>query len=341
MAQKNRLLWIDILNIVACFGVLLLHCTNREIHHYSGEESFNLYLGLFTHSFFIWPVTVFYMLSGYTNIRAGEFDTKKFYFRRLNRIFVPFFAWYLFYSIKYVVTIKGFDISIEFFRNFFRLKYNGYLWFFIPLFSIYISIPFLRQIVFTASRAQLKLFAVASIILLSIVPMFFHILDIEDYNNLFPMGSAFIYAAFLGYYIGNYEFSNKSLKLIYANGIVQTIIIIVGTYYLITKESCHYDYLLTYSHFPVLSVSVAVFCYFRYLQDKLIYLNSFGLGGVISKIASLSFGIYLIQSLVLQFLSKFEYIHSFMLLKFCIAYPLCAFLVLGLKHIPLVKRLVP
>lgn len=37
--KKERWIWIDLLNIVACAGVLLLHCTNGEVHHFSGYPS--------------------------------------------------------------------------------------------------------------------------------------------------------------------------------------------------------------------------------------------------------------------------------------------------------------
>lgn len=35
----KRIIWIDALNIVACAGVLLLHCTNKQIHNFSGTPS--------------------------------------------------------------------------------------------------------------------------------------------------------------------------------------------------------------------------------------------------------------------------------------------------------------
>lgn len=69
MISKKRLTWIDALNIVACAGVLLLHSTNGQIHHFSGTPSYEWFVGLFTHSFFLWPVNVFFMISGFTLIR--------------------------------------------------------------------------------------------------------------------------------------------------------------------------------------------------------------------------------------------------------------------------------
>lgn len=67
--EKERLVWIDVLNIVACAGVLLLHCTNGQVHGFSGTPSFDWYIGLATHSFFLWPVDVFFMISGFTLVR--------------------------------------------------------------------------------------------------------------------------------------------------------------------------------------------------------------------------------------------------------------------------------
>ena len=64
--ENKRLVWIDVLNIVACAGVLLLHCTNGQVHGFSGTPSLDWYIGLTTHSFFLWPVNVFFMISGFT-----------------------------------------------------------------------------------------------------------------------------------------------------------------------------------------------------------------------------------------------------------------------------------
>lgn len=69
--ENKRLVWIDVLNIVACAGVLLLHCTNGQVHGFSGTPSLDWYIGLTTHSFFLWPVDVFFMISGFTLVRIS------------------------------------------------------------------------------------------------------------------------------------------------------------------------------------------------------------------------------------------------------------------------------
>lgn len=67
--ESNRVLWIDVLNIVACMGVVLLHSTNGQVHGFNGSVSFEWTVGLLTHSVFLWPVNVFFMLSGLTLMR--------------------------------------------------------------------------------------------------------------------------------------------------------------------------------------------------------------------------------------------------------------------------------
>lgn len=109
--EKERLIWIDLLNIVSCAGVLLLHCTNEEVHHFSGMPSANWFIGLTTHSFFLWPVNVFFMISGFTLIRPSLLvnnikmkGMKNFYSRRLKRLGIPLLVWNMLYMVKYLVT---------------------------------------------------------------------------------------------------------------------------------------------------------------------------------------------------------------------------------------------
>lgn len=63
MKSKKRILWMDVLNIVACVGVVLLHC-NHQMDLYNGEMNFSIIWGIIVYSFVYWPVPVFMMLSG-------------------------------------------------------------------------------------------------------------------------------------------------------------------------------------------------------------------------------------------------------------------------------------
>ena len=62
--MKKRILWVDILNIVACLGVLLMHTSNHQVHSWNGEYNMDFWWGLLTHTLDYWPVPIFLMLSG-------------------------------------------------------------------------------------------------------------------------------------------------------------------------------------------------------------------------------------------------------------------------------------
>lgn len=41
----KRVLYVDILNIIACAGVLLLHSTNGPVHNFNGNVNFDWFIG--------------------------------------------------------------------------------------------------------------------------------------------------------------------------------------------------------------------------------------------------------------------------------------------------------
>lgn len=60
----KRIIWMDVLNVCACMSVLILHSNSAIIHQFDGVVDGRFIWGVFTHSFFYWPVPIFLMLSG-------------------------------------------------------------------------------------------------------------------------------------------------------------------------------------------------------------------------------------------------------------------------------------
>lgn len=69
--QNKRVLWIDILNILACIGVVFLHCA---MPCFTGQITLHWLWTEFVHVAILWPVPVFFMISGCNLLspRAGE-----------------------------------------------------------------------------------------------------------------------------------------------------------------------------------------------------------------------------------------------------------------------------
>lgn len=61
--QKKRLLYIDILNIIACMCVIFMHC-NGIAHQYSDTTAWRQSMVIETIAY--WAVPVYFMISGAT-----------------------------------------------------------------------------------------------------------------------------------------------------------------------------------------------------------------------------------------------------------------------------------
>lgn len=70
---KDRILWMDLLNITAIFGVIMMH-TNDAQNHFNGILTPKYIWACAVHSFFMWPVAAFYMLTGCNLLNYGGGD---------------------------------------------------------------------------------------------------------------------------------------------------------------------------------------------------------------------------------------------------------------------------
>lgn len=349
--EKERLIWIDMLNIVACAGVLLLHCTNGQVHGFSGTPSLNWYIGLTTHSFFLWPVDVFFMISGFTltkaSILTGNNNLEKvkwFYNRRLKRIAIPLLVWNILYMVYYIIKIHKNGIDIlpvsELLIKFCLFKYNSFMWFFVPLILIYLSLPFFAVFVLNANRNLLRLFLIMGLIMGFIPSLSKTYTDCSSLNDIYIMGSRFLYFIVTGYYIGNFDISKKTRKLLYFASIVSGIIIFVGTMNLTLYKPEHYNYFLSYTNIPCSITAMGVFTFFKYHNwEKM--LASIRLKATdAARYSSFSLGIYLIQAAWFTVIGHFHIFDDNMLMKFVVMYLLCVTSIWIMKYIPFVKKIV-
>lgn len=348
--ENKRITWVDALNIVACAGVLLLHCTNSQIHGFSGEPSVEWYIGLFTHSFFSWPVNVFFMLSGFTLIRKSLIDkcqsggVKGFYLKRLNRLGPALLLWNILYmTLNIVHNIshgEQIDGILTMIKKFVLFEYNGFMWFFVPLLLIYLALPFLSYFVLYADRKVLRSFLIIGLAMSFIPPLETSFTTRESLPNIYLLGSRFMYYVFLGYYIGHYNFSKMMKKRIYVAGIISVLLMFAGTYMLTIYKHEYYKYFITYTNIPCTISAMAVFLYFKSVDWGKV-LNKLHLHSeLLAKWSSLSLGIYLIQAVWFNVLMRLH-IDLPMLINFVLMYILCFSSVWLMKKIPLTRQLVP
>ena len=140
MTAKKRVLYFDLLNIVACICVVALHC-NQMVHTWMPGK--NWAAGLIIEVVCYWAVPVFFMLTGATLIRYRErYDTKTFLIKRFQRTVIPFLFWS---AVLYFYIVIYRDGNAFGPRRMINAILNNEIeqvyWFFFPLFSVYLALP--------------------------------------------------------------------------------------------------------------------------------------------------------------------------------------------------------
>lgn len=142
----RRIVYFDILNVIACFCVVCMHC-NGWIHKFIHDDLWGTRVMVEVVCYFAVPV--FFMLSGATLLNYRQrYSTTEFYKKRFIRTLTPYLFWSTIFYIIYLLRGNppfGWDETITRFTTG-EIPYTFY-WFFIPLFMLYIFLPFFSLMV--------------------------------------------------------------------------------------------------------------------------------------------------------------------------------------------------
>ena len=336
--SQSRITYFDYLNVFSCISVIALHC-NGIFHHYSQDSQW--VFSAVIQVLFYCAVPVFFMLSGATLLDYGNrYSTKEFYQKRIKKTILP----YVFFTVVFYIL----DIFLLYTQNgekhFSLLELSQMLvggtvphadfWFFIPLFMIYLFMPFLSYIATGSSKLKLLFFIGALIFFSGIYPVIAHFLV---FKTLTPPIFGFVLYAFMGYFLHKYDFEK--------NNIILTIVCLIGLtafiirFYLLLKFSDgRVDLLMSYLGLYAIIPSAAIFMLFKRFctssKKFIITLSTF------------SFGVFLIQEFIIQTLrfvsEKMGIIEIFVQsVGIVIVYALCCCIVFLVRKIKFLKWMFP
>lgn len=343
--NKERVLYYDVLNILACFCVIWLHC-NGIVHTYTHDRAWATSLIVETIAY--WAVPVFFMLTGATLMDyRKKYNTKTFFKKRILKTVVPFFIWSLIIIIwKYYTNrleINEFSV-ISILNIIFNNKQESVYWFFWALFAVYISMPILSLLTESKHRKTLWYLVIVSAIFNSI-PLISQITKINwngDFN--FPIACGYIGYVVLGYLISTQDISKRKRYIIYFLGIISLLIRYFGTYFLSRRDGVINKLFFSYLYFTALFLALAVFVFIKNINLNKIFKTE-KTAKIISKISSCSFGIYLIHQIVMTYEIKFLSINTrsweWRTIGAICTYIICLGIVYVIKKIPILKRIVP
>ncbi len=303
-AGGRRVLYFDLLNVLACFAVVTLH-VNGAFWSYS--DSFRWTFNLLVESVFYPAVAIFVMLTGATLMDYRKrYDTKTFFRRRFVKVAVPFLAWSLIAILFHVLkgNIAPADVTFASVAGWvLNGDYYSIYWFFTVLFGCYLSIPVLSLIPEEKRNkvfAYLVLYAFVTISLLPMVSYWTGIPYAAAYRS--PVSGGYLLYVLLGYLLSRVTLKPWQRYASYALGLGALALRIVMTYRLSHAAGMvSYPY-GDYLNFPCVFQAAALFIAARQLRlrwsDKAAARLRFA--------ASVSFSIYLIHRFVMDLLVRFN-----------------------------------
>ncbi|HIR25974.1 MAG TPA: acyltransferase [Candidatus Egerieimonas faecigallinarum] len=341
--ETQRFLYMDILNIAACFAVLVLHCSGT-FFTYTPDSVWKL--SLLLQVLARWAVLVFLMLTGANLLSYCEkYSTAVFFRKRLLRTFLPFLLWSGIWLVWKVVNgqaqISGVrDVITAFTSN----GCQNIYWFFYMLFAIYLAIPVISPLFRAENIRRIRYFYLVILFFTAILPLFTYYTGIPVSSDFtFPLTAGNFGFVILGWLMARTEFKGWQKLLIWLSGILGAVWMYFGAYHDIARSAEHtaQSVFLSYNSLPTAAMSAAVFLLAKSVPWG--FLRRLHLAGAVRALAGASFGIYLIHMFPIQYINRAVSNHSavYMLIMPFLVYAFCALIVVIVRKIPVLRRIFP
>lgn len=225
-------LYIDILRIIACFSVIMLHAS-AQVWYSMPVDSIDFKIANSYDALFRFGVPVFVMISGALFLAPDrDVDMKKLYLHHILRLTILYIFWSCLYGLK---DCMGFDFSGVGFKDFAREMILGryHLWFLPMIIGIYVLLPVLKVWIAHASKRNVEYFLALFFVcqlFCETVRAFFPTNNMVQYVlNLFQPEMVCSYLGYfvLGYYLVHVGVERKWHHIIYAGAFAGGILNIV------------------------------------------------------------------------------------------------------------------
>lgn len=351
--QKKRLFYIDLLNCIAIFGVVIQHTS--QIAHVGPAHSSITLVGKLIQTIFLPAVAVFFMNSGAMLLDYRERQsTEHFAKRRFLRVVVPFLIWSIFYYFYgyYYYTFPGVFhhniIGLRDFANAFVVnKINSLFRFFFIIIQLYLVTP-VFSLLSKKHKGILLYIAIIAFISSDVFSYLGNVLHLRLEQSMLAqplLASSWIQYFIFGYLFKECYFSKRVENGIIIFGLITFVMNIAND---ITMG--HHLYLQNVSDFPY---ALAVYLMIKRLADQN---SNEHIAKFTARLASTSLGIYILHPMLIAlfdwvffkqtsehwtgYLTVLENpVHIFVFPV--VIYLILAPLIYWLKKIPMVKYILP
>lgn len=310
---KKRIIWIELLRIAACIGVIGLHVGSQHFRDIP-LDTFAWKISNFFHGINRFAVACFIMISGGLYLsKKRTWNLKKLWLGNILPVFTAYVFWQIFYAFYRIMMAGNISIgSTEFIKKMMVYVSKPYfhLWYLPMLIGILIITPLIWEIVNSPrgkqwSEYMILLFLVFQIFTYTVtrfdLPWKSHVEAVL--NTIHPeLITSFIGYFILGHYLYEYGIPVKIEKAVYVMG---TVLILLGIYL------CQEASLKTgnevqafYDNFTFAAFfwSTAVFLFFKNYISKIKWSEK--QGKFICELGGCTFGIYLVHACVRDILHR-------------------------------------
>ena len=259
---NQRLLYLDVLRILATFGVITVHCSCY------GFNTDNLcpswYYSMIWNSLFRWCVPIFVMISGVLFLNPQkELTYRDLILKYIPRLILAYLFWTIFYYFVFdfngMFSLKELVLSNTYFH----------LWFLPMLAGVYLLIPIMRKIIennrIMRYTIVLWLFYLLYNFFSTLIPIKFpHIWSLFVINPIIAFSGYFI----LGYYLSHRSHSRQTKLWVILLGLLGVLFTIVSTVIISIKEGKPSDQFFSDYCPNVIAMAVALFVLIKEISHR-------------------------------------------------------------------------
>ncbi len=304
LADREREVWPDILRITAIFAVIVLHSAAAGFYDTFPADTSQFQACNFYNAIVRFAVPVFVMISGMFLLdERRDYSIKKLFGTKILRIGTAYLLWAAFYSV--VDQYQRYN-EVQMCRLFDGIVYGHFhLWFCFMISGLYIATPILRWIS-KNEKICIYFMAVSLVIvfvcnLLLLVPKIGEILVYTSKRLKLEIVAGFSTYFLAGHYLATHKITSRKLRIyIYTAGIIS----VLGTIIFNGAYSAYQDLVKAWVFnnlgVNVFIIAVSVFVFFQSFFSSVKVSEK--MRKLISLIAKLTFGIYLVHVFFLEHL---------------------------------------
>lgn len=295
-AATHRVLYFDVMNVLACMAVVAAH-HNNQLHSFSNSFGWVFSLGM--ECLLYWAVPIFMMVSGATLMGFHKRCSLREYFqRRILRTVVPWLIWstvLLLWNLK-IGQIPGGEGPVYYLRLILTNQVESIYWFFSTLFGCYLMIPFLTRLIHHRTALW---YGAAVIFLLSLFqPLLASYAPISN-DSITTLRNSLIIYVLLGYLLNTAQLSKKQRIWLYIAGALSVMMRFGVTWVLSVENQATSLAVRGAKMCNTIACASAVFVFLKHTDwEKLL---PAWLKKALPTLAGCSFGVYLLHRVVMHY----------------------------------------